>query len=372
MLTLLRDKHEFVVAAAILGTGLAVLNLAYSADWGWIPALVMLPALAVRAVWRSMPSWLLLLWVAVPVVAGEAMVKTPIAYLVLVVAIVVVTAYGASRLDTMLIVLCVLSPFALWILAPSDWNHDVGAWTWACGLVIGWIFGSIIGQQWQLIAELERTRDALAEAAVADERQRIARELHDLVGHNFAVVLLHLSGARMILDTSPDEAVEALRRAEDVGRQGMEELRQALVLMRDGTETTDVVTQGDIKHLVDVYCRAGMDVAVQVEGDVESVAGAPGIVLHDVIRESLTNVAKHADEPSASLQIRCLHDEIVIRVESPLGLTAVGSDGPDVGSGLAGLEQRVDALGGRFDAGPAGDRWVVEAAVPTRLVELRA
>jgi signal transduction histidine kinase len=298
------------------------------------------------------------------------MVKTPIAYLVLVVAIVVVTAYGATRLDTALIVLCVLSPFALWLFAPSSWNHDVGAWTWASGLVIGWIFGSIIGQQWALIAELERTRGALAEAAVADERQRIARELHDLVGHNFAVVLLHLSGARMILDTAPDEAVEALRRAEDVGRQGMEELRQALVLMRDGTETMDVVTSGDVKRLVDVYCQAGMDVDIHVEGAVESVPGAPGIVLHDLLRESLTNVAKHAGRPRASVRITCSGEHITVRVDNPLG-----ADTPDpatgTGSGLAGLEQRVDALGGRFRAGPEGDRWVVEAGVPVRLPEAR-
>jgi signal transduction histidine kinase len=370
MLTLLRDKHEFVVAAAILGTALAVLNVAYSADWGWIPALVLLPALAVRALWRTMPSWLLLLWVAVPVVVGEAMVKTPIAYLVLVVAIVVVTAYGASRVDNVLIVLCVLSPFALWLFAPSSWNHDLGAWTWASGLVIGWIFGSVIGQQWQLIAELERTRTALAEAAVADERQRIARELHDLVGHNFAVVLLHLSGARMILDSSPAEAVDALRRAEDVGRQGMEELRQALVLMRDGTESMDVVTKGDVKRLVGTYVRAGMDVDVEVVGDVEAVSGAPGIVLHDLIRESLTNVAKHAGRPSAALHIRCTDDHIVVRVDNPLAVGA-SDERTRAGSGLAGLEQRVEALGGRFDAGLVEDRWVVEAAVPTRLLEVR-
>ncbi len=370
MLQLLRDKDEFVVAAAILGTALAVLNLAYSDGWGWIPALVILPALAVRAVWRSMPSWLLLLWVAVPTVAGEATAKTPIAYLVLVVAIVLVAAYGVSRLDTVLIALCVLSPFALWAFAPNDWNHDVGAWTWSGGLVIGWLFGSTINQQWQLIAELERTRTALADAAVADERQRIARQLHDLVGHNFAVVLLHLSGARMILDSSPDEAVAALRRAEDVGREGMEELRQALVLMRDGTETMDVVTKGDVIRLVTTYKDAGMDVEVEVEGDVEAVPGAPGIVLHDFIRESLTNVAKHSGRPCATVRIRCRADHVDVRIDNPLGAVAAGS-GRATGSGLAGLEQRVEALGGRFSAGPVGDRWVVEAGVPTRLTEVR-
>lgn len=376
MLSLLEDRDELVVGVAILGTAFGVLTLANATGWGWVVALLILPALAVRAVWRSMPGWLLLTWVFVPTFLGEATGATKSAFMVLVLVLVVVASERPSRFESAYMAVCLVSPLAIYLFADVAWYDVVGCSIWIGGLVLGWAFGHVIGRQWQLIDELERTQQRLADAAVVAERQRIARELHDVVGHSFSVVLLHLSGARMILDSNPDEAAAALRQAEDVGRQGMDELRDVLLLMRDGSESMAPVDAGDIVKLIDRYCDAGMRVHVQVEGDEDAVSGGSSIVLHDVVREALTNVVKHAPEPEANLHIAVDDAEVRVRVESAL---APGTSEPDAtsepssatdepsGLGLAGLDHRVGAVGGTFTAGPDGDRWVLEVCVPSRL-----
>jgi signal transduction histidine kinase len=373
VLALLDDRDEMMVGVAILGAAFGVLTLANSSDWGWILALAIIPALAVKAAWRSMPGWLLLLWVAVPCWVGEASGVTKSAFLVLVLVLVVVAAERPSRFESALMAACIVSPLGIWLFADTAWYDVVGCSIWVGGLLVGWAFGHVIGRQWQLIDELERTQQQLADAAVVAERQRIARELHDVVGHSFSVVLLHLSGARMILDTSPDEAAAALRQAEEVGRRGMDELRDVLLLMRDGSESLAPVDAGDVVELIDRYCAAGMRVHVELEGDKHAVSCGSSIVLHDVVREALTNVVKHAPVPQADIHISVHDADVRVRVDSARAAPSASStlsstdDGPTSGLGLAGLEARVGAVGGTFAAGPSGDRWVLEACVPSRL-----
>jgi len=364
MRSLLRDRDGFVIGAAVLGTGLGMLNFAYTVDWGWVLALLMFPALVVRTVWRSMPGWLLLLWVLIPTFVGDAAVVTQSAYLVVTTALAVVAADRPGRLDTAVMALCLVSPFFIWLLETNNWHRGIGAWLWCGGLLIGWGFGHVVGQQWALIDELERTRTKLAETAVVEDRQRIARDLHDLVGHSFSVVLLHLSGARMNLSASPTEAAEALRQAEAVGRRGMDELRQALMLMHQGTHTLTPTEPGELERLLAGYREAGMRIDIEVVGDIDGVSAAPRIVLHDVLREALTNVAKHAHAPEAAIRIEIDHDRVTVRVESALGsnFRPAGS-----GMGLAGLEHRVAAIDGTFQARRDRAHWVVQAYLPRRL-----
>jgi signal transduction histidine kinase len=370
MPALLRDRDEFVIGAAVLGTGLGVLNLHYTSDWGWILAVVMLPALVVRALWRSMPGWLLLLWVTIPTLLGDAAVVTQSAYLVVITALAVVAAGRTRRLDTVIMFLCLVSPFLIWLLETNNWHRGIGAWLWFSGLLIGWGFGHVVGRQFALIDELKRTRTRLAETAVAEDRQRIARDLHDLVGHSFTVVLLHLSGARMILTASPaqvaqvTEAAEALRRAEAVGRTGMDELRQALMLMHQGSHALGPLEPDELERLLGTYRDAGMRIDIDIAGDMEGVSAAPRIVLHDVLREALTNVAKHASSPVATIHIGIDRDRVDVRVESAL---RPNSPRAGAGMGLAGLEHRVAAVDGTFQARPDRDHWVVQAQLPRRL-----
>jgi signal transduction histidine kinase len=255
---------------------------------------------------------------------------------------------------------CLVSPFFIWALNTNDWHRGIGAWLWSAGILVAWVLGRLVGRQQALINELERTRIELAESAVAAERQRIARDLHDLVGHSFSVVLLHLSGARMHLTTSPDEAAAALRQAEAVGRTGMDALREALALMYRGN--TQPPPSGELDQLVASYREAGMTVTLDVDGS--EVSAAQRLVLHDVLREALTNVAKHARSPEADVRIRASRDGVTLRVRSRLG-TLTGP--PGAGMGLSGLEHRVTALDGTFTAGPEQDHWVVWAELPARV-----
>jgi signal transduction histidine kinase len=361
----LRSRDQFAAAAALLGLGAGVLTFIYAESWGWIPALVLFPALVVRACWPAMPGWLLLAWVTIPTVVGEAFRVTQTSYLIVTAALAVVVAGRRGRLDTAAIVLTMAAPFLPLLYDASDWHRRLGAWLWFGGLIFGLGFGHVVRQQWALIAELDRTRTRLAEAAVAEDRQRMARDLHDLVGHSFSVVLLHLSGARMILNSSPEAAAEALRDAETVGRRGMDELRQALMLMHEGSPTPAAGEAGDLERLVDSYRDAGMRVDLVIAGDLDGVSAAPRLVLGDVLREALTNAAKHAPAPEVSVRVDVGATEITLKVVNALGDGSAAPAG--AGLGLTGLGHRVGAIDGEFRAGPRDRSWTVDVSLPRRL-----
>ncbi|GAA2683603.1 MULTISPECIES: sensor histidine kinase [Actinosynnema] len=364
MRLLSRGRDVFTTRAAVLGSAFGVLNYAYTVDWGWVVALVMAPALVVRVFWRTMPGWLLLAWTTLPTLVGDAAAVTQSAYLVVIIAVAVAASGEVGRADLVALVLCLVSPFFVWALQTNPWHRGIGSWIWSAGLLLGWVLGRLVGEQRALIAELERTRVELAEAAVAADRQRVARDLHDVVGHSFSVVLLHLAGARVNLASSPDEAVEALRRAETVGREGMAELRQALVLMHRGSGSAAPSGLGEIEDLIRVYRDAGMRVEAHLDRDVATIDAAPRIVLHDVLREALTNVAKHAPRPpEAVIRVELDERNVTATVESPCAPTAAEGSG----MGLAGLEHRVTAVDGEFRAARHHDRWTVRARLPRRL-----
>jgi signal transduction histidine kinase len=168
----------------------------------------------------------------------------------------------------------------------------------------------------------------------------------------------------MILASEPAAAEEALRQAEAVGRRGMDELRQALMLMHHGTHSLAQLTPGELDRLVAGYRDAGMRIDMEIAGDMDGVSAAPRIVLHDVLREALTNVAKHARVPAATIRIDVDRDGVAVRVESALG---AGGARQGAGMGLAGLEHRVAAIDGTFRARPDHAHWVVQARLPRRL-----
>ncbi|GHH34902.1 sensor histidine kinase [Lentzea cavernae] len=359
-----RDRDSFVLRAAVLGTGFEVLNFAYADGWGWVLAAVMTPALIVRIFWRTMPGWLLLAWVTVPTVVGDALVVTQTATMVVILALAIAAAGGRGRADTVAMVLCLVSPFFVWALGTNPWYQHMGAWLWSAGLLLGWVLGRLVGEQQSLIRQLERTQSELAKGVLAAERQRIARDLHDLVGHSFTVVLLHLSGARMNLTSSPGEAVEALRLAEETGRAGMDALREALALMYRGGGAPLPFRHDEVDRLVATYRDAGMSIDLDVTGAVGHVSATQRIVLRDVLREALTNVAKHAEPREAVVRIAVDSDRVTLEVHNPIGPRPAA---PSTGIGLPGLRQRVVAVDGTFTARPELDRWVLRVQLPARV-----
>jgi len=247
-------------------------------------------------------------------------------------------------------------------------------WTpWASANVFTFVLGRGVRRQQVLIDQLEQARSALAEQAVAEERRRIARELHDLAGHTLAAVLLHVTGARHVLRRDVDEAERALLDAETVGRASLDQIRATVSALRTHERGTDRALPGsaDIGVLVDEYRRAGLVVEARLPGEVTSLDGAAGVALHRIAREALANVARHAPGNHVQLTVDLDAGEVHLVVVDR-GRPGVAPGSSEHHFGLVGMRERARAIGGDLEAGPTADGWRVEARLPVAVSEHRA
>ncbi|MBB4688359.1 sensor histidine kinase [Amycolatopsis jiangsuensis] len=206
-------------------------------------------------------------------------------------------------------------------------------------------------------------QDAVREQAMLAERQRIAREVHDIVAHSLSITLLHVTGARHGLrtDRDVDEAVEALAEAERVGRGAMAEIRRTVgLLSRDSAGTRSLPGTVDIADLVADTRAAGLDAYYELEGDVHAVASAAGLGLYRIAQESLANVVKHAPAETASVRLRIEAGAARLTVRN----RRCGGTRQSGGSGLAGMAARAEQLGAVLRVGPEGPDWLVDVTVP--------
>ena len=239
--------------------------------------------------------------------------------------------------------------------------------------------------------------DRSATLAVAEERVRIARELHDIVAHGVSLMTIQISAARRVAATKPEAADQALAAAEQAGRQSLAELRSLLAVLRsadaslgaaasarldgaflgseldlDGDEeaapTAPLPRLSDIPGLVDNLRAAGLDVALEVTGSPPDHV-PPGVELasYRVVQESLTNVVRHAPGARVVVDLDYAPDGIDIVVDDDgAGLMAVRS--APSGHGLMGMRERVATGGGTLEVGPrsSGPGWRVHARFPVR------
>lgn len=244
-----------------------------------------------------------------------------------------------------------------------------GSLLWVLGIVLAMFMGIALQSQLRLVHELHARQDELAERAAAHERQRIAREVHDVVAHSLAVTMLQLTGARMSLQgDAPDvaEAVAALRDAERLGRQSLNDIRRTIGLLAPGSPgtTAPMPTATDVADLVAEFETAGLDVGLIVRGDVSRLTDATGLALYRIVQESLANAAKHAPGARAEVVLEVVEGGIRLRVsndESSGGSLATPSEG---GLGVQGMKDRAALLGGTLRAGPNAVGWTVEADLP--------
>ncbi|MEZ0351223.1 sensor histidine kinase [Mycobacterium sp. pR1184] len=232
----------------------------------------------------------------------------------------------------------------------------------------GWLLGYLMRTQRLLLAEQIRAHEALAEHAAADERRRIAREVHDVIAHSLSVTLLHVTGARRALqqDRDIDDAVEALEQAEQLGRQAMADIRRTVGLLDSGPKKAAQFTPepgiDDIGILVQDFDRAGLAVALRIAGPTQRVSAAVGLALYRITQESLANIAKHAADSKSEVVLDISLKSARLAVSNRLA-AAVGAQSSD-GRGLRGMRQRVELLGGVIDVGPTLDGWSVCAEIP--------
>jgi signal transduction histidine kinase len=227
---------------------------------------------------------------------------------------------------------------------------------------IGWLAGfALRGRSQQAeaaearAARAELEREAAARIAVAEERARIARELHDIVAHSVSVMVLQVGAVRHKLPDALAEDRDALTNVEKTGRAALAEMRRLLGAMRrDGDEVELTPQPGleTIDSLLDEVGHAGLPVALHVEGEPFVLPPAIDLSAYRIVQEGLTNALKHARATHADVTVRYRRDELEIEVRDD-GVGVAASDG--LGHGLVGVRERVKIYGGEMTAGAASD-----------------
>ncbi|MFJ1595376.1 sensor histidine kinase [Streptomyces sp. NPDC088261] len=250
--------------------------------------------------------------------------------------------------------------------------------------VLAWVLGDSLrtrrayfDQLEERATRLEKEREAQAKVAVAAERARIARELHDVVAHNVSVMVVQADGAAYVLDAAPDQAKQALETISSTGRQALAEMRRLLGVLRTGDtrEGGEYVPQPDvdqIEDLVEQVRRAGLTVDFKIEGTARPLPSGVELTAYRIVQEALTNSRKHGGpDVGASVRLVYFDDGLGLLVEDD-GRGAAhelyvdgGADGH--GHGLIGMRERVGMVGGTLDAGPRpGGGFRISALLPLK------
>jgi signal transduction histidine kinase len=230
------------------------------------------------------------------------------------------------------------------------------------GTAFAWFAGYEVRSQQRLTRALVDAQIKLADQAAVTERQRIAREVHDLVAHTLSVTMLHLTGARLALqDADVTEATAALAEAERAGREAVREMRQAVGLL--GTPSTGHALPGaaDVPELIASYQNAGLPIALDIQGDLGAISDDAGLALYRITQESLSNAAKHAPSAQTLVAIEVGSKDVTLTVRNDVNAP---SGVPRGGRGLPGMADRAALLGGSLSAGSVGDAWEVRAVLP--------
>jgi signal transduction histidine kinase len=226
-----------------------------------------------------------------------------------------------------------------------------------------------------LVSALSEAQARLRDAAAVAERQRIARDVHDVVGHSLTVMLLNVMGARRVLNVDPGAAADALERAERVGRDSLDSVRAVVGLLRTPGEDEEgrppAPGAADIAALARTATDAGLSVRVEVEGDLDLVDPYAGLAAFRLVQEAISNVEHHA--PKAEVLVRITNDGERLGVSVQNGpAEQAGKQTAGGGTGLTSMRERITALGGTFSAGPNGDGWRVDGSIPLQRDDMGA
>ncbi|MCW2876082.1 MAG: Histidine kinase [Sphaerisporangium sp.] len=264
-------------------------------------------------------------------------------------------------------------------------GSDPGGWTqhtFAAVVALAvWLVGRSIRLRRAYLAELvdraerlERARDADTRAARAEERSRIARELHDVVAHHVSVMTVQAAAARKVLESRPEAAKDALVAIEEMGRAAMREMRGIVGVLRTDGEPGELAPQpgmGDLPGLVDQMREAGLRAQLSVEGERGVLPPGIDLAAYRLVQEALTNSLRHAG-PAARAWVTVRHEqgELLVQVEDDgRGGTGEFTRVPDArpGHGLVGIRERVALYGGILRIGPRqGGGFEVRARFPLK------
>jgi signal transduction histidine kinase len=246
--------------------------------------------------------------------------------------------------------------------------------------VIGgvWLAGRYAGgrqrradQMTSYAARLERDQDRLAQEALAVERARIARELHDIIAHSVSVMGVQAGAARLSMDTDRDRARQVLLSIEGTAREAVGELHRLLGVLRSDNQPPELAPQpglADLPGLLAQSQEAGVAVTLTVEGEPVSLPAGVDLAAYRIVQEALTNVRKHAAPCTASVRIAYVDSRITLEVRDTGTQARHPDGGKNGGHGLVGMRERAVVYGGTLQAGPddAGG-FRVSAVLPARM-----
>jgi signal transduction histidine kinase len=230
---------------------------------------------------------------------------------------------------------------------------------------VPWFAGRAVRQRRLKERQLdyEKTRTA---GAIAEERARIARELHDVVAHSISVMVIQARGGRRVLESEPAEARKALDTIERTGQQALDEMRRLLTMLRRSDDELALTPQPSLKQLdalVQQVQAAGLAVQVTVEGETRELPPSVDLSAYRIVQEALTNALKHAGPAHARVLLRYGADDLELEVSDDGHGTGNGSG---TGYGLVGIRERVSVYGGELHAGRTpGGGYALRARLPT-------
>ncbi|MFC0006439.1 sensor histidine kinase [Micromonospora siamensis] len=349
---------------------------------GWVATLVgavMAVAVLFRRSHPSMVAVVVGLLALVQVLAGWGPLAYDVAVLVALYSVVAyadrlrdgVIAGAVAAVGVLLAAGTTVSPAPWWISAIWFGLVTGGVWLAAVNVRTRRLYVRSLEER---AATLEREREAEARAAVAGERARIARELHDVVAHSMAVMIAQADGARFTFDRDPDRAREAVRVVADTGRQALGEMRRLVGVLREPEpDVAEVVPEpthrraavAELPALLDRFRAAGLRTTYTAPAE---PALPPGLELtvYRVVQEALTNALKHAG-PGAAVTVELTRDDqaVVVRVVDDGRGRRPERPAPPGGHGLVGMRERVGVYEGSLAVGPRpGGGWRVEARLP--------
>lgn len=256
---------------------------------------------------------------------------------------------------------------AITMLTMEKGVDESGIIYFLAGLGIAWMSGAMLHRQENLTAQLRSMRDVQVEQLAATERARIAREVHDVVAHSLTIVMLNLTGARRALATQPERADEALARAEVVGRDSLDSIRQVMGQLRGagGGTTLPQPTLAGIRALVDGARGAGLHLDVSMSIADVAVDPTVELVAYRVVQEALANVLQHAPGAASTLDVDVTGGRLVVAVANAAPARPVAGPSGRRGLGTLGMAERTRAVGGSIESGPTADGgWRVVARLP--------
>jgi signal transduction histidine kinase len=227
-------------------------------------------------------------------------------------------------------------------------------------LVAAWAVGEVVRTRREVQRDQVRT-------AIAEERLRIARELHDVVAHSMSLIAVQAGVGAHVIRADPAAAGRALEVIAETSRKALEQTRSMLGMLREETEDGQrAPTQGldDLSALVDDARAAGLEVDYSASGKAATIDAAVSLTVYRIVQESLTNVIKHSAAATASVTVRVSDQRLDIEVRDPGPSRPVGRIG-SVGHGLVGIDERVRLIGGTLRHGPQDEGFCVRATLPT-------